>query len=114
MTLGVALVILSCTENIKGRWASILKVYGSVPFFYYVCHWYLIRIVGLILFFAMGFTTRQIITPDSPFLFEPPALGVSLGGVYLIWILVVASLYWPCRWFSRYKKDHRQWWLSYL
>ena len=40
--------------------------------------------------------------------------GVNLWGVYLIWLLVIAIMYLPCRWFSRYKKTHHQWWLSYL
>jgi hypothetical protein len=28
---------------------------------------------------------------------------------------VVASLYFPCRWFMEFKRQHRDWnWLSYL
>ncbi len=114
MTIGTALVLLSLIENWKSRFTSIVIVYGNVPFFYYVCHWFLIQFIHIILFFAMGFTTSQIISPNNPFFFSADNFGVNLAGVYGIWILVIFLLYWPCRWFSKYKKTHHQWWLSYL
>jgi len=112
MTLGVALVILSRTENINTRLSSILSIYGSVPFFYYVCHWYLIQVIMITLFFATGHTTSQIVT--HPVFFAPPDFGISLAGVYFVWLAVVLALYRPCKWFSNYKKTHRYWWLSYV
>jgi uncharacterized membrane protein len=114
MTLGAALVTLALTENIKNKFTAILIVYGNVPFFYYVCHWYLIKIFNVTLFFVQGFTTSQIVNPKQPFFFQPPGFGFSLFGVYIVWILVIVILYLPCRWFSKYKKTHQQWWLSYL
>jgi len=114
VTIGAGLVILSFTEKISNEFTSILIIYGNVPFFYYVLHFYLLRFINVILFFATGFTTRQIVTPNSPALFRPDTFGFSLGGVYLIWLFVIVVLYFPCRWFSKYKKTHRQWWLSYF
>jgi len=111
VTISPALIILAFTENIK---LPFIKVYGSVPFFYYICHFYLIRILSVILFFAQGFKPSEIITPNSPFLFLPPETGFSLGVAYLIWLGVILLLYFPCRWFSSYRKNHNQWWLSYL
>ena len=36
-------------------------------------------------------------------------------GVFcFVWLLLVTVMYFPCRWFSNYKKTHGQWWLSYL
>jgi len=49
-----------------------------------------------------------------PFNFLIAGEGYSIGIVYLIWILVVLSLYPLCRWFSQYKQSHKQWWLAYL
>jgi hypothetical protein len=40
--------------------------------------------------------------------------GVHLAALYAIWLSAVAVLYWPCRWFSRFKARRRDWWLSYL
>lgn len=114
MTLGTALVSLSLIENVKNKFTAVLVVFGNVPFFYYLCHWYLIRLSTVVIFFVSGYNSSQIIDPNQPLLFQPKGFGFSLLGVYVIWILVIAILYLPCRWFSRYKKTHQQWWLSYL
>jgi len=114
MTIGVCLLILSATEQLNNRFSSILCMYGSVPFFYYLCHWYLIQLLHILTFFATGFTTDQIVNPRSPFLFSPVGFGFNLAGTYVVWVVVIVLLYWPCRWYGKYKKTHRQWWLSYL
>jgi len=115
MTIGTSLLILAFTENVKNKLTSILFVYGNVPFFYYLCHWYLIRFSTIAIFFISGFKTSQIINPhQGPILFQPDEFGFSLGGVYLIWFCVILILYFPCRWYSKYKQTHAQWWLSYL
>ncbi|MBL4677852.1 MAG: hypothetical protein JKY70_16865 [Mucilaginibacter sp.] len=114
ITLSVGMLVLALTENASGKLTAFLKVYGSVPFFYYVLHFYLIRIITVLVFFIKGYNTSQIITPNDPFLFTPPGLGFNLGYVYLWWLFVILTLYYPCKWFSNYKKTHRQWWLSYL
>ena len=114
MTVGTALTVLSFTEHIKNKVTSIIVVYGNVPFFYYVLHFYLIHFICVILFFASGYNTSQIIPKNGAFLFHPDDFGYSLGIVYLIWLFVITVLYRPCKWFSNYKKTHNQWWLSYL
>jgi uncharacterized membrane protein len=114
MTLGCALILLSRAELVKNAFTGILVVYGNVPFFYYVCHWYLIQAIHVILFFAAGFKASQVVAPNVPFLFSPPNFGFGLGVVYLIWLFVIVALYLPCRWYSQYKKNHQQWWLSYV
>jgi uncharacterized membrane protein len=114
MTLGVAMTVLSLTEGVKNKFTAILITYGNVPFFYYLCHWYLIRIFSVVLFFIQGFKTSDIVNPKQPILFLPDSMGFNLFGVYVVWFCVVAILYLPCRWYSNYKKTHAQWWLSYL
>lgn len=115
MTIGTALVILSLTEKISNKFASILIIYGNVPFFYYLCHWYLIKTINVIVYFASGYSVSQIATShQQPPTFQPDDFGFGLGGVYLIWFCVIFILYFPCRWYSKYKQTHTQWWLSYL
>lgn len=114
MTLGPALMLLSAIENLKTRFAKVMMVYGKVPFFYYVVHFYLIHAIVVVAFFASGFGKNDIVSQQSPFLFVPPNFGFNLAVVYLIWISVVAILYWPCIWFQRYKASHNYWWLRYL
>ncbi|MBT2561396.1 DUF1624 domain-containing protein [Pedobacter sp. ISL-68] len=112
MTLGPAMLFLAFTENLSNRFTRIASVYGAVPFFYYVLHFYLLHTLLIVVFFATGHTTKEIV--QVPFWFRPAAFGFNLPIVYLIWFCVVASLYPPCKWFKRYKETHRQWWLSYV
>ena len=114
MTIGPGLLFLSAVEKPSNPFTRLLIVYGNVPFFYYVFHFYLLRFFNLILFYAQGYGTKNIITPKSIMLFRPLEYGVNLLGVYLVWLLVIAIMYFPCRWFSKYKRTHHQWWLSYL
>jgi uncharacterized membrane protein len=114
MTLGAALVILALTENIRNKVTSALILYGKVPFLFYVLHWYLLRMINVILFFVQGFTSGQIAGPDQQILFQPHGFGFNLLGVYIVWLVVISTLYFPCRWYGKYKSTHHQWWLSYL
>ena len=114
MTLGPALIMLALTEHVKNKFTAILIVFGNVPFFYYLCHWYLMRLFTIIVFYAQGYHSSQIVNPKQPLLFQPDGFGFNLFWVYVLWIVVITILYFPCRWFSNYKKTHHQWWLSYL
>jgi len=114
MTIGPGLIFLSAIEKVSNPFTRLLTVYGNVPFFYFVLHLFLLRFLNLILFYVQGYGTENIVTPNSIMLFRPSEFGVNLWGVYLIWLLVIAIMYLPCRWFSMYKKTHHQWWLSYL
>lgn len=115
MTLGLALMILSVAEKMSNKFTKILIIYGNVPFFYYVCHWYLIKLINIIIFFISGYTSSQIVSPNPRIkAFQPEGFGFNLLGVYVVWLFVIVALYLPCRWYFNYKRTHRQWWLSYL
>jgi len=38
----------------------------------------------------------------------------SLLRTYLVWVLLVGALYFPCRWYGHYKAKSKTWWVSYL
>ena len=114
LTLGPVLMLLPALERVQAGWGRVAMVYGKVPFFYYVLHFYLIHLLTVIVFFASGYGVKDIVDPNAPFLFRPASFGFSLPVTYGVWIAVVALLYLPCRWFMQYKATHRQWWLSYL
>lgn len=114
MTLGPGLLLLSFLENIQGAFIRFAKVYGKVPLFYFAGHFLLAHIICVILFYATGHHNGEIADPNSIFLFRPVNFGFSLGITYLVWIAVVLVMYYPCKWYGRYKDHHRQWWLSYL
>ncbi len=44
----------------------------------------------------------------------PPGWGYRLGGVYLIWIVVLAIMYPLCSWYEGVKRRNGRVWLSYL
>ena len=115
VTIGPALLFLAAAEGAKGKFSKIITVYGRVPFFYYVLHFFLIHALATLFFFVSGHTSgeAQALPSDLP-RFIIPRQGYSLLVVYAVWLGVIVSLYPLCKWFSQYKQTHRQWWLSYL
>jgi uncharacterized membrane protein len=103
MTLGPALMLLACFEHARGAFARLLATFGQVPFFYYIVHIYLIH--GLAV--ATGLAMTGTLT-------STPTIGLSLPGVYVVWLLVLVLLYPICRWFAELKERGSGWWWSYL
>jgi uncharacterized membrane protein len=116
MTIGPAILFLAWIGTAKNRLTRIITVYGRVPFFYYVLHFYLIHLISSLLSFTRGHSVAEGIHDGTGFLpnFIYAGEGYSLLFVYGMWLFIVAALYPLCNWFSRYKKTHTQWWLSYL
>lgn len=108
MTLGPLFLLLAAAEKV--RWAP-LAVLGRVPFFFYLAHLYLLHALAVALGVATGFGARALLVGWPWF---PGGFGLSLGGVYLAWALVVVALYPACRWFAHLKASRREAWLSYL
>jgi uncharacterized membrane protein len=103
MTLGPALMLLASFEQARGAFARLLATFGQVPFFYYVVHIYLIHALAVATSFAMTGTVTST-----------PTIGLSLPGIYFVWLLVVVLLYPICRWFAALKESGMGWWWSYL
>jgi len=116
ITIGPGLLFLAYTENAKSWLSAQIKMIGRVPMFYYILHLYLLHIAALIATYFCGLTWKSMIL-DAWVSFDPKlkGYGFSLGVVYMVWIGLVIILYFLCRWYDRYKKNHsHQWWLSYL
>lgn len=114
VTIGPALLFLAWAGNAKNWFTRFFTVFGRVPFFYYVLHFYVLHIVSAALFMARGHSFSEGINSPTAFRFLIPGEGYDLGIVYLVWIAVVLALYPLCKWFSDYKLKHKDWWLSYL
>lgn len=111
MTLGPTLVALAFVERARGTLSRMISVYGRVPMFYYILHLFLIHTL------AYGFALWQ--GGDGSFLSLdvgsfPAWYGTNLAGVYLAWLVVVALLYVPCRWYAALKARRKDWWLGYI
>lgn len=114
MTVGPVLILLALLKDRRTQFAGLLMVYGKVPFFYYILHFFLIHIICGVLFLASGYSLDQANDPRSFIFFRPAWFGFDLWVTYAAWIAVVLILYFPCRWFAKYKAHHRKWWLSYV
>jgi len=116
MTLGPALLFLGLIDGTKEEGAinRILLVYGRVPLLYYILHLYLLHFVALSVsvIFHQPIWHESVIADHAQ---RPLGYGHGLPFIYATWILVVALLYVPCRWFMEYRARHRdRGWLRYL
>lgn len=115
--IGIAMLGLAFLENFQNRITNLFRTFGRTAFFYYILHFYVAHLFAMILFFYNGHTMDDAwkALQKIPFLFQIPGEGVGLGGVYLLWILLIIGLYPLCKWYDGYKSAHKEkWWLSYL
>lgn len=115
ITLGIMFLILLFSEGREGRIMNIVSVYGKVPLFYFLVHFLLIHLTLLAILFLEGFHWSQLDFVSGTF-GRPKGVGsgLSLWGIYLLWMAVVVVLYKPCVWYGQYKSTHKNWWLKYL
>lgn len=113
-TLGILFLLLAFAEKFQTGIKKVTLVYGKVPLFYFVIHFYIIHILTIIMLFMQGFEWSQFEFASGTF-GRPKGLesGLPLWTIYIIWILVVAILYKPCQWFGKYKAENQHWWLKY-
>jgi uncharacterized membrane protein len=117
MTLGPSLLAIALMDSVLTRrpgsvaLAQPIIIFGRVPFFYYVCHLYLIHAAALV---AAIVTHQQWqwLAPGGSF--PPDGYGWNLSVVWAVWLAVVVALYFPCRWFDALKRRSRASWLSYV
>jgi uncharacterized membrane protein len=86
--------------------SRILLVFGRVPLFYFVVHFYLIHVLVIIVAATQGYNLTKI--SFGAFQFGPPPTAGSLPTwcIYPIWIAIVAVMYPLSRWYGRYKATH--------
>jgi uncharacterized membrane protein len=113
-TLGFMFIMLFLFEGVHNKFSKIMAVYGKVPLFYFLVHWYIIHPILFLILFLQGYKSSDFI---FGFNFGRPKgeSGVNIWIVYLIWIFVVVILYPLCKWYGNYKMKHKEnKWLSYL
>jgi uncharacterized membrane protein len=120
MTLGPALLLLSWLDRPELTRSNPAVVFGRVPLFYFVTHFYLAHLAAVVLaLVTYGGTARALAflplpSTGGPADRFPPHFGYDLWVAYLVWIVIVVGLYPVCRWFAGVKARRRDWWLSYL
>lgn len=116
-TIGPGLIFLALVKNTRSRLAKFISVYGRVPLFYFIGHFFILHAAQIITYLLRGHSLAEGMTgiPGLPFKFAMPGEGFSLAIVYGIWVVTVLIMYPLCKWYDRYKTNHKEkWWLSYL
>lgn len=116
MTVGPAMFFLAICGEGQNAATRFVSVFGRVPFFYYILHFFLLHAMAMAYFFMRGHSYAEGIDPKgiTPF-FVIPGEGLRLWGVYLVWIAAIIMLYPVCKWYDKYKAAHKgNKWLSYL
>ena len=106
MTLGPTIASVPFMENARGRFSEILKVFGKVPFFYYLLHIPLIHISAQLVNFLMLGATHQEWYDYAPFASVSPESQWNLLMLYFVFAVDVVILYFSCRWYVGYKFSH--------
>jgi uncharacterized membrane protein len=116
MTLGPTIALMPLLERARGALARWITVFGRVPFFYYVLHIPLIHALALVVSLAREGAVDPWLFTNHPMGNPPAPEGYtwSLGLLYAVWAVVIAALYFPCRWFAELKARRKDWWLGYL
>jgi uncharacterized membrane protein len=120
MTLGPALLALAWLDRLAIAPSNPLVVFGRVPLFYFIAHFYAAHAAAVFLALikyganALRFVFHPVPSMGGPRELFPDRFGYELWVVYLVWILIVVALYPACRRFAAIKAARRDWWLSYL
>lgn len=116
MVLGPVLIALALTERTSGWLVNKAIVFGRVPLFYFILHFYMLHAAAIITHLVVSGKSFT----DLDFHFRAglggiaPGVGYPLAWTYVAWTLLIVALYPICNWYNRYKSTHKHWWLSYL
>jgi uncharacterized membrane protein len=115
MTLGPSIALLPWIERTSGPVARVLAVFGRVPLFYYLLHIPLIHALAVAIALARTGSVPGWLTGNFPGNGPAPhGLGCDVPAMIVLTVLVVALLYFPCRWFAGIKRARSGGWTSYL
>ncbi|NJX16630.1 DUF1624 domain-containing protein [Tamlana crocina] len=116
ITIGPSLLFLYAIERVKNKVTDFFLVFGRVPLFYYFLHVFVIHLLAIVGILILGGNWQDMVLNAD--VFRNTKLinyGYSLVVVYLVWMFVVALLYFPSKKYMLYKANNRhKWWLSYL
>ena len=82
--------------------------------FYYLLHIPAIHIAALVVTFMREGSLHPERYAFAPYAQVPPEHRWSLPLLYLVFVIVIAALYFPCRWFAGVKARRREGWLKYV
>lgn len=120
MTIGPALLLLAWYEDRTFAKNNPLIVFGRVPLFYFILHFYAIHLLLVVFSLiqygsaAWRFAFNPLPALNGDRALYPPGFGYPLWVTYVVWAGLVLLLYPLCRWYAGVKARSRSRWLSYL
>ncbi|BCS33103.1 hypothetical protein TBR22_A23290 [Luteitalea sp. TBR-22] len=107
MTLGPAAWLLAWLDRRALRPSHPFLVFGRVPLFFYVTHFFLLHALAVAAAWwtyggaAWSFAWMPLPSMGGPAAAFPPGFGYALPITYVAWAAVVGLLYPACRWWGR-------------
>ena len=116
MTLGPMFILLAFAEAWRGRVAQITATFGRVPMFYYLLHIPLIHLAACVVSLVREGHVNTWLFANHPMAAGPAPVGYtwSLGLLYLVYVICLTLLYFPCRWYAQLRATRKSEWLSYV
>lgn len=113
--MGIMFIILRMAEGANNSMTRFFIVYGRVPFFFYLIHWYIIHISMFVMIFIQGAQWKDFPYGAQNFGRPETGVGIELPYIYLYWLCLILVLYPLCRRFGKYKAANRdKKWLAYI
>jgi uncharacterized membrane protein len=116
MTLGPMILLLPLAERARGIIGRFFEVFGRVPMFYYLLHIPTIHFAAVLVSLVRERKADSWLFTNHPMMNPPPPDGYtwSLGLLYAVFAIVIATLYWPCRAYARRKAARPAPWMRYI
>ncbi|HAA12582.1 MAG TPA: hypothetical protein DCE41_13160, partial [Cytophagales bacterium] len=106
LTLGPAFLLLFAFEHGAGGVGKYLRIFGRVPFFFYLLHLLIPHLFSLVYFRLMLGEWTDLFGGGGNF---PETYRPSLLRLYFLWPTFMVLLYFPTHWYYRYKSSHDHW-----
>jgi len=101
-TLGLGLLGMAWLESVDNWFTRACATFGGAPMFYYLLHLYLLLAISITLTAVLGANHGN-------------RYGVEhIWQVWLIALVLMPVLYFPCRAFANYKRRSKQAWVRYF
>ncbi len=113
MTIGPSFLLLILFEKWKNKLFDALKIFGRVPFFFYILHFPVIHFTSM-LYFKITEGEWFDLANSGASSSWPEYYKPSLLRLYIVWFCIVVLFYFLCRWYNNYKSKKNYWWLKYI